>query len=171
MLVGDDQVAQRVSGCQLDKKCVYLGHEIAFSEVGLLDEDENETKELHEQGLKAPKMLKDFFSSLTNAFPRAVHKSKTAAFIISGKRQLCYIKMNKFKPCSLNKNTSHLLGFHITVIVMDSPDGSVCRLTYSERVEFPTDLALCIKQLVPIMELVYHVRLYLLETIDAIERG
>ncbi|KAI7857495.1 hypothetical protein BDC45DRAFT_566472 [Circinella umbellata] len=69
MLVGDDQVAQRVSGCQLDKKCVYLGHEIAFSEVG----------------------------------------------------------------------------FHITVIVMDSPDGSVCRLTYSERVEFPTDPALCRK--------------------------
>ncbi|KAI9488561.1 hypothetical protein BDB00DRAFT_740586, partial [Zychaea mexicana] len=102
--------------------------EIAFSEVRLADDGETGTKELCESGLKAPKMLKDFFVSLTNAFPSCIHKAKIAAFIISG--------------------------FHISVIILDSPKGSACRLTYSERVEFPTDPDVCVKQLVPIMELV-----------------
>ena len=64
---------------------MYLNHEIAFSEVGLADNGETGTKELYESGLKAPKMLKDFFVSLTNAFPSCIRKAKTAAFIISGK--------------------------------------------------------------------------------------
>ncbi|KAI9493557.1 hypothetical protein BDB00DRAFT_787860 [Zychaea mexicana] len=58
-------------------------HEIAFSEVGLCDDGENGTKELYERGLKASKMLKDFFVSLTNTFPNSIRTSRTAAFIIS----------------------------------------------------------------------------------------
>ncbi|KAI7852930.1 hypothetical protein BDC45DRAFT_171484 [Circinella umbellata] len=56
-----ESVARKATGCQPDMKCVYLNYEIALSEVGLADDGENGTKELHESGLKAPKMLKDFF--------------------------------------------------------------------------------------------------------------
>ena len=49
-LAGSEEVTRQVSGCQADLKCVYLGHEIAFSEVGLFDEGENGTKETVREG-------------------------------------------------------------------------------------------------------------------------
>ena len=72
---------------QPDMKCLYLNYEIGFSEVGLKDEGENGTKELHESGMKAPKMLKDFFVSILHDRPSIIHSIKTGAFIISG---MCY---------------------------------------------------------------------------------
>ena len=46
---------------QPDMKCLYLNYEIGFSEVGLKDDGASGTKELYECGMKAPKMMKDFF--------------------------------------------------------------------------------------------------------------
>ena len=61
------------------------------------------------------------------------------------------------------------LGLHISVIVMDCPKGSVCRITQSDRAMFPLKPHVCSPQLIPIIELVYRTRLYLLETVKAIE--
>ncbi|KAI7853391.1 hypothetical protein BDC45DRAFT_536489 [Circinella umbellata] len=52
--------ARKVTGCQPDMTCVYLNHELALSEVGLADDGENGTKEFHKNGLKTPKMLKEY---------------------------------------------------------------------------------------------------------------
>ncbi|KAI7853491.1 hypothetical protein BDC45DRAFT_510399 [Circinella umbellata] len=127
---------------QPDMKCLYLNYEIGFNEVGLKDEGENDPKELHESGMKAPKMLKDFFVSILHDRPSIIHSIKTGAFIISG--------------------------LHMSSIIMDCPAGSVCRITQSERASFPLAPEVCSTQLIPIIELVYRTRLYLMETVEAI---
>ncbi|KAG2221380.1 hypothetical protein INT45_012426 [Circinella minor] len=60
-------------------------------------------------------------------------------------------------------------GLHMSALIMDSPEGSVCRITQSERATFPCDADVCVRQLIPIIELVYRVRLYLMETVNAIK--
>ena len=52
---------------------------------------------------------------------------------------------------------------------MDCPAGSVCRMTQSERASFPLAPTVCSTQLIPIIEHVYRTRLYLTETVEAID--
>ena len=79
-----EPTARHITGMQPDMKCLYLNYEIGFTEVGLKDDGENGTKELYESGMKAPKMLKDFFLSIIRERPSIIHSIKTGAFIISG---------------------------------------------------------------------------------------
>ncbi|KAI9490619.1 hypothetical protein BDB00DRAFT_875080 [Zychaea mexicana] len=138
-----EPTARHITGMQPDMKCLYLNYEIGFTEVGLKDDGENGTKELYESGIKAPKMLKDFFVSIINERPSIIHSIKTGAFIISG--------------------------LHMSPIIMDCPAGSICRITQSERASFPLAPTVCATQLIPIIELVYRTRLYLMETVEAID--
>ncbi|KAI9247671.1 hypothetical protein BDA99DRAFT_591785 [Phascolomyces articulosus] len=142
-LSSTEPTARHITGVQPDMKCLYLNYEIGFTEVGLKDDGENGTKELYESGMKAPKMLKDFFVSIIHERPSIIHSIKTGAFIISG--------------------------LHMSSIIMDCPAGSVCRITQSERASFPLAPTVCSTQLIPIIELVYRTRLYLMETVEAID--
>ncbi|KAI9243820.1 hypothetical protein BDA99DRAFT_610347 [Phascolomyces articulosus] len=130
-------------GEQPDMKCSYLNYELGISEVALKDEGENGSKELHESSIRAPKMLKDFLTNIARERPSILHSIKTAAFIISG--------------------------LHMSVIVLDCPKGSVCRVTQSERAAFPLHPHVCFPSLIPILELAYRTRLYLLDTVAAIK--
>lgn len=60
-------------------------------------------------------------------------------------------------------------GLHISVMIMDCPAGCVCHLTRSQRSSFPLSEAICVKSIVPIIELTYRVRLHLLDTVSAIK--
>ncbi|KAI7856289.1 hypothetical protein BDC45DRAFT_64627 [Circinella umbellata] len=142
-LSAHEPTSRHTVGMQPDMKCLYLNYEIGFSEVGLKDDGASGTKELYECGMKAPKMMKDFFSAIINEQPSVIRSTKIAAFIISG--------------------------LHMSALIMDSPEGSVCRITQSERATFPCDADVCARQLIPIIELVYRVRLYLMETVNAIK--
>ncbi|KAI8143035.1 hypothetical protein BJV82DRAFT_114985 [Fennellomyces sp. T-0311] len=101
VLSGREATVRQVSGRQPDMKCTYLGYELGLSEVGLKDDGAWGMKELFECRMKAPKMLKDFFTAIVNDNQATIREAKTAAFILSG--------------------------LHMTVIVMDAPKGSICR--------------------------------------------
>ncbi|KAI8143034.1 hypothetical protein BJV82DRAFT_657405 [Fennellomyces sp. T-0311] len=133
---------QMLSGHEPEMKYTYLGYKLGLNIVGLDDVCACGAKELLECEMEASKMLKHFFTTIVNDNQSTIREAKTAAFILSG--------------------------LHMTILIMDSPKGSACRITQSERVLFPCDADICAANLIPILELTYRVRLYLLDTVKAI---
>ncbi|CAG8736782.1 9168_t:CDS:2, partial [Funneliformis caledonium] len=90
--------------------------EYGCSEAGKSFEGNNETKLLHERGIKALKMMKDMFYSLCEAIgneEKKIRKLQSIGFIHSGRsndiiaqiRFPCWL----YIPNNLNKNVRNLL--------------------------------------------------------------
>ncbi|KAG2227944.1 hypothetical protein INT45_011967 [Circinella minor] len=132
---------RKLHGTCVDLRLVYDGVEIACGEAGLNNEGEKGTKEMKESQLKCPKTLRDMLVSLVKRYTDKKQDMMTIGFI--------------------------MMGFSLSLLFMDCPGGSVCRLTRLKRYHITTDIDGFTENGLSILEIllqVKHTMLHVIET-------
>jgi hypothetical protein len=112
------------------------------SGLGFLDAPKKNDEEYTDTFLKYPKAMKEFFLQLTNKKPNLLRKLKV--------------------PCIIAN------GLDIELLVMDAPEGYVCRVTSTEEYSYPSSLSAFITYIVPCLKLVWSTRSIMEEIVDAL---
>ncbi|KAI9491459.1 hypothetical protein BDB00DRAFT_874356 [Zychaea mexicana] len=126
---------------RVDLRFVYDGVEIACGEAGRKSEGERGTKEMHESQLKCPKTLRDMFVSLAKKYTGTKQDVITFGFI--------------------------MMGFSISLLFMDCPGRSVCRLTRLPKYHVTTDIDAFTDNVLPILDILLQVKHTMLRVIKA----
>lgn len=112
--------------------CDDTGIELGCGEAGL-KEEEFETKVMVESNLKAPKIMHDMFVRLSNLLDNKreeVQKLQVVGLVFSS-------ELKKNDTTIGRANIHHIsLEFKVRMLLMDCPNGYVCRLKGSTPVEF-----------------------------------
>ena len=164
-------------------KCSYLGKELAFVKFGLADDGETGTKDLHEGGMKVPKMLKESGLYVQSAMGFCDSNEVYPKVPRCCEKQGEFVQQSHFREdaSSMKLAVSGMIAYLVVYIVRTwylahKPDlifripyerYHVCRLTCSDRTGFLRCEALYIKQLIQITESAHRVRCYFLRTVDA----
>ncbi|KAI7855766.1 hypothetical protein BDC45DRAFT_438165 [Circinella umbellata] len=123
---------RKMHGTRVDLRFMYDGSELGCAEAGRVDEGELGTKEMSESQLKCPKTLRDMFVQLLKKYPDKQDELLTFGFI--------------------------MMGFSVSVIVMDSPGGSICRITRSPRYSITSDIEAFTYRVLPILKFFLSVK-------------
>ncbi|KAL0142701.1 hypothetical protein V8B55DRAFT_1563177 [Mucor lusitanicus] len=143
--VGDTaKMSRQASGDHADLVFKYTSLEIGCLEIGFNDGGPNATKELQERDLKAPKMMKAFYTRIMEQFPFAQKESiKLIGFIISG--------------------------MHISAVQMSFSLGSVSLVSLSKRYKVPESVKEIPALLPPVLALVYNCALIMKSTSEHLD--
>lgn len=164
--VGDTaKMSRQASGDHADLVFKYTSLEIGCLEIGFNDGGPNATKELQERDLKAPKMMKAFYTRIMEQFPFAQKESiKLIGFIISGKAY-DIIRTNG----SVDTNERVVVGMHISAVQMSFSLGSVSLVSLSKRYKVPESVKEIPALLPPVLALVYNCALIMKSTSEHLD--
>ncbi|KAI9321382.1 hypothetical protein BX666DRAFT_2118233 [Dichotomocladium elegans] len=139
---GSGELTRNVVERKVNLRFSCLQYEYGCAEVGLSDGPMN-TKAINEERLKLPRTLKDIFVRLAMAVPASIRKIKVCGF--------------------------HISGMQLTVYIMDSPAGAVCRVTKVGPYEFPRSEKQFAKKMIPLLALVWQVRKIMENSADVVD--
>ncbi|KAI7852655.1 hypothetical protein BDC45DRAFT_513116 [Circinella umbellata] len=133
---------RKLHGTRVDLRFVYDGAELGCAEAGRSDEGELGTKELNESNLKCPKTLRDMYVLLLKKYPDKQNEISTFGFI--------------------------LMGLSVFILVMDSPGGTVCRVSRSPRYQVSTDIRAFSTRVIPLLQIFLQVKKTMLKVVSQI---
>ncbi|KAI9025851.1 hypothetical protein CLU79DRAFT_743444, partial [Phycomyces nitens] len=102
--------------------------------------DENGNKEYKDACIKSPKAMKDFLLQLTKDTPDLIRSIRVPCLITSAR--------------------------DVKMLLLDSPEGYVCRVTRSETYHYPSSYTTFLSDMIPCLELGWQMRLIMEETIN-----
>ncbi|KAI7857046.1 hypothetical protein BDC45DRAFT_532953 [Circinella umbellata] len=132
---------RKLHGTRVDLRLVYDGVEIACGEASLYNESEKGTKEMKKSQLKCSENLRDMLVNLVKRYTDKKQDMMTIGFI--------------------------LMGFSLSLLFMDCPGGSVCRLTRLKRYHITTDIDAFTENVLSILEILLQVKHTMLHVIEA----
>ncbi|KAI7900632.1 uncharacterized protein BX663DRAFT_151916 [Cokeromyces recurvatus] len=131
-----NQAARKLMGRKVDMVYKLQPNEYGCMECG--KDENNSTKELSDGMFKIPIIMKDMFNSLAKKTPSLVNDITISSLMIMETK--------------------------ISLIIMDSPGGNVCRISRLKPLYFPVSSLNFMSSLVSIMKLVYTARLNMEKT-------
>ncbi|GAN06832.1 hypothetical protein MAM1_0137c06322 [Mucor ambiguus] len=131
-----NQAARKLMGRKVDMVYKLQPNEYGCMECG--KDENNSTKELSDGMFKIPIIMKDMFNSLAKKTPSLVNDITISSLMIMETK--------------------------ISLIIMDSPGGNVCRISRLKPLYFPVCSLNFMSSLVSIMKLVYTARLNMEKT-------
>ncbi|KAI7902077.1 uncharacterized protein BX663DRAFT_511671 [Cokeromyces recurvatus] len=138
-----DKICKQAPGDRPDLCFTYLSNEIGCLEIGLTNRGTNGTKEINENNIKIPIMLKSFHYRIATQYNISANKTKVIGFIISG--------------------------MYISGLVMTFNNGSVSLISRSRRMKMPETVAEIPLLLPPVLKLIYNASQTMKGTIDFIK--
>ncbi|KAI9278510.1 hypothetical protein BDA99DRAFT_531259 [Phascolomyces articulosus] len=130
-------------GTRIDLRFIYDGMELGGAEAGRQDEGVGGTKELVEGQLKCPKTLRDMLIRLCTKYMDKKEKLMTFGFI--------------------------MMGFSISLMVMDCPGGNVCRVVRAPRYSVTSDIISFTTRVLPLLKFFLSIKHTLLRVVHEIQ--
>ncbi|KAG1045892.1 hypothetical protein G6F43_011213 [Rhizopus delemar] len=116
--------------------------ELGCAKFGKKDDGDNGTKELHELGLKCPKMMKDQLCYLIKVTPHHQYDLVIAGFVI--------------------------MGLKLCVMILDRPSMYVCRIQKTPALFFPSNVETIGARLGALLALVMQVKQLVCQTLSLV---
>ncbi|KAI9246234.1 hypothetical protein BDA99DRAFT_565568 [Phascolomyces articulosus] len=130
-IAGIEKPGKKQMGHRVDLLFTFKKQEYGCCESGA-KEDKNGLKALQEGNLKVPRILKDMLRELVTESPTKLRQTKVAAFVTNG-----------------------LL---LSLIVLDSPAGSIVRVSRIGPLSYPDAPDVFSKKIIPILSLIWQVK-------------
>ncbi|KAI9278513.1 hypothetical protein BDA99DRAFT_8895 [Phascolomyces articulosus] len=130
-------------GIRINLRFLYDGMELGGAEVGRQDEDVGGAEELVEDQLMCPKTLRDLLVRLCTKYMDKKEKLMTFGFI--------------------------MVGFSISLMVMDCPGGNVCRVVRAPRYSVTSDIISFTTRVLPLLKFFSVIKCTLLRVVHEIQ--
>lgn len=152
-----NQAARKLMGRKVDMVYKLQPNEYGCMECGKYIN--NNTKELSDGMFEIPIIMKDMFNSLAKKTPSLVNDIAISSLMVMGKYKEWILLLNFVEKLILN-----YVETKISLIIMDSPKGNVCRTSRLKPLYFPVCSFNFMSSLVSIMKLVFTARLNMEKT-------
>ncbi|KAI8142746.1 hypothetical protein BJV82DRAFT_614151 [Fennellomyces sp. T-0311] len=145
-VTGLSMVSDKKASIRPDLVLVQNGLEYGCSEIGINLSPVPDRKEIVESSLLSPRTMKDMLHS-------AIAKTKNDAETARKLKIVCF----------------NQTGLTMSLSVMDSPGGYICRIVESEKYEVPRHSDLVVSQLFPILQLVLQAKMIVDDSLSVIK--
>ncbi|KAI9010984.1 hypothetical protein CLU79DRAFT_891055 [Phycomyces nitens] len=134
-------LAKKKHSKKLDHLYSFEDKELGFLEAAKKS-DENGNKEYKDACIKSPKAMKDFLLQLTKDSPDLIRSIRVPCLITSAR--------------------------DVKMLLLDSPEGYICRVTRSETYHYPSSYTTFLSDIIPCLELGWQMKSIMEETLSTL---